>query len=74
METFTMKDLAEIKYFLGNETARSNNGPILSKRKFALEMICELGLSSCKPVKTSFKLNVKLTIKSYDKHVRNRLV
>jgi len=48
--TFHIKDLGSPKYFLGIETARSNQGISLNKRKFALEIILEAGLSGCKPV------------------------
>lgn len=46
---FKMKDLGELSYFLGIKLARSNEGILMSRRKYALEMISEAGLSGAKP-------------------------
>ncbi|XP_018730430.2 uncharacterized mitochondrial protein AtMg00810-like [Eucalyptus grandis] len=64
--TFNIKDLGPPKYFLGIEIARSNQVISLSQRKFALEIISEVGLSRCKPAVIPIEQNTKLTIADYD--------
>uniref|UniRef100_A0A3Q7ITP7 Reverse transcriptase Ty1/copia-type domain-containing protein n=1 Tax=Solanum lycopersicum TaxID=4081 RepID=A0A3Q7ITP7_SOLLC len=51
-DTFKMKDLGDLKYFLGIE--------------FTLEIISEVGLSAPKPATTPLDSFVKLTTKKYD--------
>ena len=58
---FEMKDLRELKFFLGIEFVRSPKGIVMSQRKYALELISELGLSGTKPVNTPLETNLKLT-------------
>ncbi|XP_039168789.1 uncharacterized mitochondrial protein AtMg00810-like [Eucalyptus grandis] len=67
--TFHIKDLGSPKYFLGIEIARSSQGISLSQRKFALEIISEVGLSGCKPAVVPIEQNVKLTTADYDVEV-----
>lgn len=66
MTNFKMKDLGDLKFFLGIEIARSSKGLVFSQRKYALEIISDLGLSTCKHVMTPMEHNYKLTSKSYD--------
>ena len=63
---FKMKDLGELKFFLGIEFVRSQKGIVMSQRKYALELISELGLSGTKPVYTPLETNLKLTSVDYD--------
>lgn len=63
-----MKDLEELKYFLGIEIARSNKRSPFSK-KCVLELISDVGLSGGKIVKTPMELNLKLTSRKYDQHL-----
>ncbi|XP_019257854.1 PREDICTED: uncharacterized protein LOC109236086 [Nicotiana attenuata] len=63
-----MKDLGELKYFLGIEFARSQKGIVMHQRKYALELISEDGLTSTKPTVTPIDNNIKLTSKQYDEH------
>ncbi|XP_049386270.1 uncharacterized mitochondrial protein AtMg00810-like, partial [Solanum stenotomum] len=65
-KNFKMKDLGELRYFLGIEIARSSEGILISQRKYALEMISETGLSGSKPKWTPMEQNMKLTSSEYD--------
>lgn len=49
-----MKDLGILKYFLGIEVARNQEGIYLFRRKYTLDIISEVGLLGCKP--TSFPM------------------
>lgn len=40
-QTFKMKDLGELRYFLGIEFARSSKGIIMHQRKYAVALIFE---------------------------------
>lgn len=46
---FKIKDLRELKYFLGIEFCRSAQGILLNQRKYALELVSETGLAGSKP-------------------------
>jgi len=62
---FKVKDLGQLRYFLGIEVSRSKKGILLNKRKYALELISEAGLSGAKSLFTPIKLNKKLTTAEY---------
>ncbi|XP_018623142.1 uncharacterized mitochondrial protein AtMg00810-like [Nicotiana tomentosiformis] len=66
---FKMKDLGELRYFLGIEVMRSKEGILLNQRKYALELVSKVGLNSFKPVSTQMELNHKLTTVDYDMHM-----
>ncbi|XP_070015366.1 uncharacterized mitochondrial protein AtMg00810-like [Nicotiana sylvestris] len=59
-----MKDLGELKYFLGIEVMRSKKGI-----KSALELISDTSLSGAKLANSSLEQNLKLTIVDYDNHM-----
>ncbi|XP_071723000.1 uncharacterized mitochondrial protein AtMg00810-like [Rutidosis leptorrhynchoides] len=63
---FKLKDLGDLKYFLGMEISRSDSGIVMNQRKYALELINDTGLSAVRPVSTPFEQNSKLTTKEYD--------
>ena len=49
---FHIKDLGNLKYFLGFEVARSRRGLVLHQRKYCLDILSEFGLTGCKPAPT----------------------
>ncbi|XP_075085021.1 uncharacterized protein LOC142168260 [Nicotiana tabacum] len=66
---FTMKDLGELRYFLGIEFARSKQRILMHRRKYTLELISELGPGAAKPVATPLETNARLTIKEFDDYL-----
>ena len=65
-----MKDLGELKYFLGIEFSRSTEGILMNQRKYALGLVSELGLAGCKPYSTPLEFNHKLTSTIFDEFTR----
>ena len=61
---FEMKDLGELKYFLGIEVSRSKKGIFLSQRKYALDLLNEIGMTACSPASTPMEENLKLCMHS----------
>ena len=59
---FEMKDLRQLKYFLGIEVARSKHGVFLSQRKYVLDLLTKTKMLGCKPVETPMEMNHKLGI------------
>ena len=59
---FEMKDLGTLKYFLGIEFSRSNDGLFLSQQKYTLDLLNETGNSACEPVNTSIEVNHGMSI------------
>ncbi|KAK9924142.1 hypothetical protein M0R45_032529 [Rubus argutus] len=59
---FEMKDLGQLKYFLGIEVARSKRGISLSQRKYVLDLLAETGMLDCKPIETPIEMNHRLGI------------
>nr|XP_016433879.1 PREDICTED: uncharacterized mitochondrial protein AtMg00810-like [Nicotiana tabacum] len=51
-QEFKVKDLGELKYFLGIEVLRSKASILLNQRKYVLQLISEMGLSRAKPACT----------------------
>lgn len=63
---FKIKDLREMKYFLGLEIARSKQGILVCQRKFALDLIADVGLTGSKPANTPLEQNQRLTSIEFD--------
>ncbi|RVX15531.1 Retrovirus-related Pol polyprotein from transposon RE1 [Vitis vinifera] len=59
-EEFEVKDLGNLKYFLGMEVARSRKGIIVSQIKYILDLLKETGMLGCKPIDTPMDSQKKL--------------
>ncbi|WVY93987.1 hypothetical protein V8G54_033075 [Vigna mungo] len=59
-QKFRIKDLGNLKYFLGFEVARSQQGLILNQRKYCLDILADFGLTGCKPTHSPSNPNDKL--------------
>ena len=63
---FEVKDLGQLRYFLGIEIARSPKGIVLSQRKYVLDLLSETGMLGCRPLSTPIDPNHKLCAESGD--------
>jgi len=59
-QLFKIKDLGQLKFFLGLEVTRSRKGVFLTQRKYTLELLDAAGLLGCKPSNTSMDPQIKL--------------
>ena len=56
---FKVKDLGELRYFLGTEVARSKEGIFLSQRKYTIDSLKEIGKLGCKHTSIPLEPNLK---------------
>jgi hypothetical protein len=59
-QKFDMKDLGELKFFLGIEVIKTPEGIWLLQRQYALEMLSKYGMVGCKPIFVPLNQNGKL--------------
>ncbi|GJX71737.1 ribonuclease H-like domain-containing protein [Tanacetum coccineum] len=64
---FQIKDLGELKYFLGIEVLKTDDGVCLSQRKYCMELLAEYGLLACKPYLTPIESKLVITDKPLHK-------
>ncbi|KAJ9561853.1 LOW QUALITY PROTEIN: hypothetical protein OSB04_007013 [Centaurea solstitialis] len=57
---FSIKDLGNLKYFLGIEVTRTSEGLVLNQRKYILDILEDCGLQGCKPSPFPIEQNLKL--------------
>ncbi|KAF7843936.1 putative mitochondrial protein [Senna tora] len=57
---FQMKELGELKHFLGLEVDRSKEGLFLCQQKYARDLLQKFGMLDCKPIATPMEVNAKL--------------
>ena len=60
-QEFEMKDLGELRYFLGIEVIRTSEGIWLSQRQYALDMLSKYGMADCKPISMPLDVNAKMS-------------
>nr|GEZ57651.1 putative reverse transcriptase, RNA-dependent DNA polymerase [Tanacetum cinerariifolium] len=60
---FKMKDLGNLRYFLGIEVTRSPKGIFICQKKYILDLLVEIGMIYCKPAETPMITNQKLLMK-----------
>ena len=60
---FEIKDLGNLKYFLGMEIAKSRKGISVSQRKYVLDLLKEIGMLGRKPTNTPIDPTTKLGAK-----------
>jgi hypothetical protein len=61
-QKFEMKDLGELRYFLGIEVIQSPKRIWLLQRQYALNKLIKYGMTVCKPISIPLKQNVKLSV------------
>ena len=58
---FEMKDLGELRYFLGIEVIKTPKSIWLLQRQYALDMLPKYGMADCKPIAMPLDVNAKLS-------------
>ena len=59
---FDMKDMGELRYFLGIEMIRTPEGIWLSQRQYVLDMMSKYGMADCKPISVPLDQNGKVRV------------
>ncbi|GKD99578.1 putative ribonuclease H-like domain-containing protein [Tanacetum coccineum] len=59
-----MKELGNLRYFLGIKVMRSQQGIFICQKKYILDLLAETGMIDCKPTDTPMITNQKLFMKT----------
>jgi hypothetical protein len=59
-QEFEVKDLGNLRYFLGIEVSRGPKGILLSQQKYVLDLLQEAGMLGCRPATTPIEPNHRL--------------
>ena len=59
---FEIKNLGNLRYFLGMEVARSKEGISVSQRKYTLDLLKTTGMLGCKPTDSPMDPTTKLDL------------
>ncbi|KAL5549787.1 hypothetical protein UlMin_005018 [Ulmus minor] len=57
---FQMKELGQLKHFLGLEVDRTQEGIFLCQQKYAKDLLKRFGMLECKPISTPMEPNAKM--------------
>ena len=60
-QEFEVKDLGQLKYFLGIEISHGPKGMFLSQRKYVLDLLKETGMLESRPAATPIEQNCRLS-------------
>ena len=55
-----MKELGQLKHFLGLEVDRTHEGIFLCQQKYAKDLLKKFGMLECKPISTPMEPNAKM--------------
>lgn len=68
-DQFSIKDLGELKYFIGIEVAKTSSGLVLSQRKYTLDILEDCGMEGCRLISFPIEQNIKLAMDDKDPKV-----
>lgn len=68
---FKIKDLRNLKFFLGIEFDRKKDGILIHQRKYVVELISDIGFTGAKPFQTPLEVNKKLISLEFDQYVQD---
>lgn len=58
-EAFTIKDLGNLRYFLGIEVARGEHGTMINQRKYAIDIVNDVRMEDYTPASFHFPKGIK---------------
>ena len=67
---FKLKDIGDLKFFLGLKIVRSKKVIFVSQRQYVLQLLSKFGYLGCKPAKTHMVTNSNLT-QEYEEDIEN---